>query len=181
MFSKINIKNKNLNKAKKGLILSALAGLTVYNIIEAKQEVIENNGSTERKIKVSGDVLQVFIPTIAMALSIYTDDEQAQTQFIKSAVSTFSITHALKHGLNKARPNGGTRSFPSGHTSSAFQGAAFIHKKQGLVFATPAYLGAGYVAFTRVNTKRHFVSDVIAGALIGTLESFRLVKDKKNG
>lgn len=156
---------------KKTLYLGFLLGITVYNILEAKNELVHDQ-SAHRKVKVSGDVLQVIIPIVALALPIIKNNALAQRQFIQSAVITFAITHALKHGVNATRPNGGNRSFPSGHTSSAFQGAAFLHKQYGFLHALPAYAGAAYVGFSRVNTKKHFTTDVVAGAIIGFLVSF---------
>ncbi len=76
----------------------------------------------------------------------------------------------MKYAINKPRPEGhGNHSFPSGHTSSAFQAATFIHKRYGLTYGAPAYLVASYVGWSRIEgeTDKHDLSDVLAGAGLG--------------
>lgn len=124
--------------------------------------------STEK----AGDIIQVLIPSIAYGTTFYLDDEEGRNQFYKSFGTNLAVTYGLKYAVNRERPNGGDHSFPSGHTSAAFQGAAFIHKRYGINYAIPAYLGAAFVGYSRVDADKHYTSDVIAGAVIGTLSSF---------
>jgi len=123
-------------------------------------------------IEVAGDVLQILIPSIAYGTTLYLDDDEGEMQMYKSFFTTVGITQALKYGVNRKRPNGGDHSFPSGHTSAAFQGAGFIHARYGWKYAIPAYIGASFVGYSRVYANKHFPSDVWAGAIIGTLSSF---------
>ena len=79
--------------------------------------------------------------------------------------------------IDKERPNGRDEDyFPSGHTSMAFQGASFIHKRYGLEYSIPAYIGAGFVAYSRVEADEHDVADVVAGAALGIASSMYLTK-----
>ncbi len=58
---------------------------------------------------------------------------------------TQKITH-------KERPNGACcESFPSGHTSTAFMGMAFIHERYAWKYAVHAYISTAYVGHTRVH------------------------------
>ncbi len=123
-------------------------------------------------IEVTGDVLQILIPSIAYGTTLYLNDDEGETQMYQSFFTTFGITQALKYSVNRERPNGGDHSFPSGHTSAAFQGASFIHARYGWKYAIPAYIGASFVGYSRVYANKHFTSDVWAGAAIGTLSSF---------
>ncbi len=127
-------------------------------------------------IEVAGDILQILIPSTAYGTTLYLHDEKGETQMYQSFFTTFGITQGLKYGINRKRPNGGNHSFPSGHTSAAFQGAAFIHQRYGLKPAIPAYVGAAFVGYSRIYADKHFGSDVLAGALIGTLSSFYFTK-----
>ena len=126
------------------------------------------------------DALLVLIPSATLGTELYYDNKEGQTQFYKSFASNAVITYGLKYGVNRTRPNGEKYSFPSGHTSATFQSASFIHKRYGFKYALPAYLGASYVGYSRVHTNAHYKSDVLAGAVIGTLSSFYFTTNYKN-
>jgi membrane-associated phospholipid phosphatase len=134
--------------------------------------LLSSNAKAASDIEVAGDILQILIPSVAYGTTLYLDDNQGEMQMYKSFFTTVGITQALKYGVNRTRPNGGDHSFPSGHTSAAFQGAAFIHARYGWKYAVPAYIGASFVGYSRVYANKHFKSDVYAGAIIGTLSSF---------
>ncbi|MDQ7003557.1 MAG: phosphatase PAP2 family protein [Ghiorsea sp.] len=131
-----------------------------------------NSAKAASDIEVAGDTIQILIPSIAYATTLYLDDAQGESQMYKSFFSNLGITYALKVGVNRTRPNGGNYSFPSGHTSASFQGASFIHVRYGLKYAIPAYVGAVFVGYSRVYADKHFTTDVVAGAAIGILSSF---------
>ncbi len=135
--------------------------------------------SARDKIEETGDILQILIPTIAYGTTFYIDDKEGRKQFHKSFLSTVVATHSLKNIINKKRPNGSDKSFPSGHTSAAFQGAAFIHKRYGIKYAIPAYLGASYVGYSRVKSDNHYTEDVLAGAIIGIASNLYFTKKYK--
>lgn len=88
----------------------------------------------------------------------------------KSYLLNGLITDRLKYGINETRPNGGVRSFPSGHTSKAFMFAHFMHREYGDLspwFSVGAYTAAATVGTMRVAKNAHWVSDVLMGAGIG--------------
>ena len=60
-------------------------------------------------------------------------------------------------------------SLPSGHTASSFATASVLHSHFGLKAALPGDAMATWVAASRVQMKRHYVSDVIVGASVGLL------------
>jgi len=68
--------------------------------------------------------------------------------------------------VNRTRPNGGHQSFPSGHTASAFAGAAFLQRRYGWKVGVPACFAATFVGYSRVESHNHYTSDVVAGAAI---------------
>jgi membrane-associated phospholipid phosphatase len=132
----------------------------------------------------SGDVFQVVLPAGAFLETIVNKDKEGIKQFAFSFGTNFLATHALKRLIRKKRPDPSTalNAMPSGHTSSAFQGATFIHIRYGPKYGIPAYLLAAYVGYSRVEGvgQKHDIWDVLGGAALGTLSSylFTTTKDK---
>ena len=152
---------------KKILIIS----LSILSMLKA-------NSNTEQ----AGDVLAIVIPAIGMGTAIALEDQKGQMEFLKAYGSTVATTQILKYTVRAPRPNDSNSitSFPSGHTSSAFSGASFIHKRYGLSYAIPAYIGAIYTGYSRVYAEKHYTRDVIAGALLGIGFSWYFVSPYKN-
>ena len=93
---------------------------------------------------------------------------------IKSILLNDLITHNLKSWTVVTRPNGGKRSFPSGHTSFAFTVAHVMHKEYGetsIWYSIGAYTCAATVGIMRVAGNMHWITDVLAGAGIGILST----------
>lgn len=88
-------------------------------------------------------------------------------------------------GGDEFRPGrglGGYTSFPSGHTTAAFAAASAMSAELGRMnpragrIATPLlYGGATLVAVSRVYDNKHWVSDVVMGAAVGTFVGRRVV------
>ncbi len=128
-----------------------------------------------------GDALSIAIPTAAYGTSLYLGDKNGQMQFYKSFGTTMGATYLLKYSVREKRPDSNNKdSFPSGHTSSAFAGASFIHKRYGLKYAILPYITAIYTGYSRVHANRHHPIDVYAGAAIGILSSWYFVTPYKN-
>lgn len=124
----------------------------------------------------AGDVIQIALPVVAYSTSLIIKDKKGQYEFYKSFLLNLTTTEILKYTIPKHRPDHkGNHSFPSGHTSSAFQGAGFIQMRYGWKWGVPAYLLASYVGFSRVNNEKHYVEDVAAGAAIGVLSNLIFV------
>ena len=58
-------------------------------------------------------------------------------------------------------------SFPSGHAAVTFASATVLQRHFGWKVGIPAYAVASYVAASRVQMKRHYLSDVAFGAALG--------------
>jgi len=80
-----------------------------------------------------------------------------------------TTTQAIKFTARRVRPDGSSLSFPSGHTASAFATATVLQSRFGWKVGLPAYAMASWVGAARMETNRHYLSDVIAGATIGIL------------
>ena len=90
--------------------------------------------------------------------------ELVQAQLIAQA-----LTYGIKGTVRRARPEGGGFSFPSGHTTAAFASATVLQRHFGWKVGVPAYGAAAYVAASRVQGKRHYLSDVMFGAALGVV------------
>lgn len=134
---------------------------------------LSSNVSASDNAEKLGDILYVLLPTTAYGSTFYHHDKEGRKQFYKSIATNTVATLALKNTVKKQRPNGeDNKAFPSGHTSTSFQSAVFLHKRYGLKFAIPHYIGASYVAYNRVDSDNHDTTDVLAGALVGSLSSY---------
>jgi len=154
--------------------------ITLTIILTIFTSMVQAGKSSTEK---TGDILQVLIPAAAYATTFLIDDKEGRNQFYKSFLTSLVVTHTLKYVVNKPRQeNNGDYSFPSGHTSAAFQGAAFIHKRYGFKYSIPAYLGAAYVGWSRVEgeSDKHDYTDVAAGALIGIFSNYYFVSPYDN-
>ncbi len=119
-------------------------------------------------VQLTGDILQIGLPVVALASTCYyPSDDKPDWQFVKSFATAMLITHGLKHIINKERPDGGNYSFPSGHTTSAFSAATFLHIRYGWKVGVPALALASFVGYSRIYARRHDVWDVMAGAGVG--------------
>ncbi len=79
------------------------------------------------------------------------------------------VTVMMKEAVGRERPNGkGNRSYPSGHTSHSFTIATICQELYGPKIGIPAYGMAVLVALSRIHDNKHYLSDVIMGAGLGT-------------
>jgi len=88
----------------------------------------------------------------------------------------YFITDNLKKIVHEHRPAPriDNHSFPSGHSSSSFAGAEFMHRE--LRGSIPVLSCAGYLAGTatgviRIYKNKHWLKDVVAGAAIGIISA----------
>jgi len=112
-----------------------------------------------------------------------------------------TITGVLKGTLGRARPfvtndtnptdfkigggfgNGERQSFPSGHTTTAFAVASSVTSEirrlhpSAVKFVAPVmYGGATMVGLSRMYHNKHWASDVVLGAAIGTFSGLKVVR-----
>ena len=120
-----------------------------------------------------------YLPIVAMFVLKLTG-VKSRSNWKRMLVSTaFSyilmgtIVLTMKSLAGVLRPDGSDfLSFPSGHTATAFTAATLLYKEYG--FKTPlagiaTFLPAVVTGFTRQLNNRHWLSDVLAGAIIGIM------------
>lgn len=88
-------------------------------------------------------------------------------EIVQAQIVAHALTYSIKFSVGRSRPDGGGFSFPSGHTTAAFASATVLHRHFGWKVGIPAYGAATYVAASRVQGKRHYLSDVAFGAALG--------------
>ena len=99
---------------------------------------------------------------------------QASTQILKNATNRSRPVMYTEDAADVAGEPGNQRSFPSGHTSAAFSLATsyFLSAKQ-LTGESRwwIFVPAVFVVVARIAAAKHFTTDVLAGAAIGTVTS----------
>ncbi|QDF68614.1 phosphatase PAP2 family protein [Shewanella sp. SNU WT4] len=133
-------------------------------------------------LETSGDIVHLALPVSALAATVfYEEGDAGMWQLAKAAVSARLITEGLKLAVDKERPDGsGNDSFPSGHTTDSFMAATFIQQRYGWQYGAPAYVAATFVAYSRVESDKHYVGDVLAGAAIGALAGWYFTDPYEN-
>ena len=146
--------------------------------------------------------------SVITASGIYllgTFDKQRRTQdlglhTVEAILLADVVTGTLKFTAGRARPYASAdnaanfqlfrglhsddyRSFPSGHTTSAFAFAAAISSETQRwwpntrwIIGPILYSGATLTGMSRIYNRQHWASDVMAGAAIGTLVGLKVVR-----
>lgn len=135
--------------------------------------------------------VQIVVPALGVAYGVgrLAGNRELSTATLHTAAALTAagaMNGFVKVGVGRRRPGADNdptsfrpvamddhwQSFPSGHTVVAFSLAAAIAEeaKQPWVSAL-SYGAAGVVGWSRVYEDRHWASDVVGGALIGTLSS----------
>ncbi len=122
--------------------------------------------------------------------NVTSEDYHRTFWFYKSIVYSFSLTLLTKSLVERIRPDGSdNQSFFSGHSSTAFCTASYCslelndwYDRWEPTRTDPAlrsalkigsdvglFAGATYVAYARMHDEKHYLSDVVVGAAVGTL------------
>jgi undecaprenyl-diphosphatase len=122
---------------------------------------------------------------LTLLLVAFGNESQFETgKLVTVAFGGTSIAiFALKQVVRRARPlekksAGLNSSFPSGHAGTAFA-IATILSHQYPRLKIPLYLGATLVCLSRIYLGRHYPSDILAGAALGTFTATEVVRHKE--
>lgn len=114
----------------------------------------------------------------AAGLKGKTKPQQQLLLYALGNVTAAAIVQPMKRIVQRERPNRSDfRSFPSGHTSTAFVAAEFLHQEFGHYsswISVAGYATATATGYLRLYNNQHWLGDVLAGAAIG-MASTKLV------
>jgi len=89
------------------------------------------------------------------------------------------VVETLKRAVNRTRPDGehkrSNASFPSSHSANAFA-LAWVLARRWKRLAPLFWISASTVAISRLYLNRHYLSDVVVGALIGILSAWLVMR-----
>ena len=89
---------------------------------------------------------------------------------LRAQALTEILVEPIKLATRRERPDGSNRqSFPSGHAAITLAAAAVIERHLGWRRSVVAYAIASYVAASRLHDNRHYLSDVVFGAAVGSI------------
>jgi len=89
---------------------------------------------------------------------------------LQAQILTELLVEPLKFATRRERPDGSNRmSFPSGHAAVTFAGATVVERHLGWRKSLLGYAIASYVASSRLHDNRHYLSDVVFGAAVGSI------------
>lgn len=178
------------------LVFSAVCILFIQSVFSQGQWEVDmvrninpNPPSSDfwKSISASTVPISVGIPAGMLLVSFINHNKKLQKQSIEvfgSLAIATATTQILKRIVNRPRPYESYsdiypdiyesgKSFPSGHTTTAFSTAAsltLITKKWWV--ALPAFAWATSVGYSRMYLGQHYPSDVIMGAAVGTASAF---------
>ena len=118
-----------------------------------------------------GDRLQIVLPTVAWACAAMNGSAlEYAARFTAMLVVTHTSKSALGLSAINQRPSGGSKGFPSAHTSAAAFGASsLVYECLGAHPAAKAMIvmAAAFVGGSRIEAQRHTIWQVLAGGLLG--------------
>ena len=140
---------------------------------------MQAQAKNEKAWATASDVGIAGLSLAALGLPIAQGDKQGAFQAAGSLGAAALVTTGLKYNFPELRPDGSDRkSFPSGHTSTAFAAAASLYNRQGAGIGVLAMLAAGFVGLARVQADKHHWYDVVVGAGIGSASGFLITRKR---
>lgn len=180
-----NIENglsNTLNSKNTQVILTSGLALTFFaskydNTIRTNNE---NKSLLPSRLSQIGDFWGILSPLAVWAIMLKSNMNK---DYVSNAfAANIMSTYAIKSLSQRQRPDGSNNySFPSGHTSNSFLAAELINQIEGIPLSIPFYLLSINTALSRINDKKHFLSDVVFGAAIGISigKGFKILRKKK--
>jgi membrane-associated phospholipid phosphatase len=116
-------------------------------------------------IETSGTAVAIAVPITAAGIALWKKDGTGVKQLAEVTALTVGTALLLKYTIHEQRPDhSDDHSFPSDTSALAFAPAQFLWTRYGWQYGAPAYLAAGFVGYSRVESDQHHWWDVVASA-----------------
>lgn len=123
----------------------------------------------------ASDIARGGLVAAALAIPAVQEDWTGDKEAAFSIGTAFAVTQGLKWAIDEERPDGSdNNSLPSSHAATSFASAGTLYRRYGWEVGLPAHAVATFVAVARVKADKHFVQDVVAGAVIGEASAWLL-------
>lgn len=155
----------------------------IYKKIQSVDDTVTHTiGSNRFSLSPKIDQLLKWVPVASAIIADLT--ASATRHKMASRIKNLAVSEAIVNGVveplkkitRRKRPDAesGNDSFPSGHTATSFMGAEILRQALKEKPWPLAYAGYGLAiatAVVRVYNKKHWLSDVMAGAALGILSA----------
>ena len=167
--------------SKQNLYLTAIGGALAASVHPADQKLnahLRSHPDGVNTVFAAGKYIGNTPEQAALSLGMYaygrlTDSPKVAhfgMDLLQAQLLTEMIVEPLKLATHRLRPDGSNhQSFPSGHAAVTFATATVIERHLGWRKSVLAYTIASYVAASRLHDNRHYLSDVIVGAAVGSI------------
>ena len=166
---------KNFFSADTGRTLGYVAIVAIASA-PWDREGVNNGFNIPTAVFQSGNVIGNFVFQIGAGFATYGTGKAfgnkklayAGRDIVRAQVVSQVMVQSLKYTVRRDRPDhSNNKSFPSGHSASAFATATVLQRYYGWKVGAPAYALGSYVALARMAWNRHHATDVVMGAGFG--------------
>ena len=172
------------------LVLTAALGVSITlretgvdDTIRRRTDGHRQLGDFDEPIQILGNPGTHFAGAGVLWLTSTLIEDEREHEVAKSLIQALAVngltTVALKGATHTTAPNGSDFAWPSGHTSSAFTVAAVVNEHYGPWVGVPAFALAGLVGYERIDSREHDFSDVVFGAVLGTIIGTSIASDEE--
>jgi hypothetical protein len=177
-FTRGLISSENLGPLLAGSGATMLSLPVDDDVSEALLEGNEWVGSSGNVIG-SAATLAVSAGTLIL-ISPFTENQKFKSfafTFAQAGILDSALISLLKLSVPRERPSGeNDTSFPSFHAASMTSAATVVQHYYGWEWGIPAYALAGFVSYSRIESERHYLSDVVFGATVGYISAITAIR-----
>jgi len=154
----------------------AYSAIVAVAVAPWDREGVNNGFNIPTTVFQSGNVIGNFVFQIGAGFATYGTGKAMGNKklaytgrdIVRAQVVSQVMVQSLKYIVRRDRPDhSNNKSFPSGHSASAFATATVLQRYYGWKVGVPAYAVGSYVALARMSWNRHHASDVVMGAGFG--------------